>query len=406
MNKRVLVLAGGVPQIKLINELHERDCFVIVADYNENPVAKKYADIFYQKSTLDLNAIREIAIREKVDMILTCCTDQAVHTMAVISKELNLPCYLREETGVLVTNKLYMKRKFRENDIPTADFWIAGKETDLTVDSFPLIVKPVDCNSSKGVVKVRNKNELNIAVNKAIDLSRTKTAIVEEFIEGKELSVDAIVVNGKAKILCVSTSDKIKDDNKFVIYRGYYPANISGILYKRLEEIVQKIATSFKLENSPMLVQVLNKEDRLYVIEFSARTGGCIKYHMIQLASGVDVINVLVDISETKDVNINIRKSDKVIVNEFLYCTNGEFKCLYGFNECVQEGILERVFLLKNEGAVLNGVESSGDRIAAITYVAKDYGDYVKKHNQVAERVKILDSRGIDIMRHDLLGKI
>ena len=58
MNKRVLVLAGGVPQIKLINELHERDCFVIVADYNENPVAKKYADIFYQKSTLYLNAIK------------------------------------------------------------------------------------------------------------------------------------------------------------------------------------------------------------------------------------------------------------------------------------------------------------------------------------------------------------
>ena len=89
--KKALVLAGGLPQIELIKELQQRGYYVILADYYENPIARDYADRFYQKSTLDIEAMRTIATTEKVDMIITCCTDQALAVVSKLAEELDLP---------------------------------------------------------------------------------------------------------------------------------------------------------------------------------------------------------------------------------------------------------------------------------------------------------------------------
>ena len=91
---KALVLAGGLPQIALINDLKQRGFFTILADYNENPVAKDYADKFYQVSTLDVDAITRIAKEEKVDFLITVCTDQALLTVAKVSETLELPSYV------------------------------------------------------------------------------------------------------------------------------------------------------------------------------------------------------------------------------------------------------------------------------------------------------------------------
>lgn len=400
---KALILAGGDPQIRLIEELKRRGYYTILADYTEHPVAEMYADKFYRESTLDIEKMREIAISEKVDIVITCCTDQALNTVSVISEELNLPCYINEKTGLAVTNKQYMKHIFVENGIPTAPFQIVQQPEQCSLRVFPMVVKPVDCNSSKGVTKVFNEDELYRAVSDAVGFSRTGNAVVESFIEGKEISVDIFVLNGKAHVLCTSFSDKIQDKHKFVIYKGQYPANISTLVLKKIEEAAQKIVDAFKLVNCPMLMQVLVKDDDIFVVEFSARTGGCVKYRMIELASGVDVIRATVDLIDGKTPDIHVQMSDNYIVDEFVYCTKGEFDHLSGTEECVAEGLLKEVHLLKTKGAQFEAVNSSGDRIAAIIYQADSYDDYVQKHNAVIKRIKVIDKDGNDIMRHDLL---
>lgn len=405
-NKKALILAGGLPQIKLIQELELRGYQTILADYNDNPVARSYADYFYKESTLDVSKIREIAQKEGVELIITACTDQALATVSLLAEELDLPCYTSADLGNCVTNKCKMKSVFVSNDIPTAEYVTVSSFDECESYSYPVVVKPADCNSSKGVVKVYQHSNLKTAVETAIAYSRTSTAIIEEFIEGLEISVDLFVQNGIAKVLCISQSDKLVDDKRFVIFRGYYPATISSRVRNKIEEIAQKIVDSFGLIDCPMLMQVLVKEDEVYVLEFSARTGGCIKYHLIELASGIDVIKATVDLFEGKKPFIFPKPSDKIIVDEFIYCYNGVFDHILGFNECIKLGLLEGVFLLKSPGTHIEKVESSGDRIAAITYVADSYYDYIKKHNEVISRIKVISNEGKDIMRHDLLPKL
>ncbi|MBR5270819.1 MAG: ATP-grasp domain-containing protein, partial [Clostridia bacterium] len=273
---KALVLAGGFPQIALIKELKSREITVILADYFSDPIAKKYADKFYQISTLDVDAIRKLAQDEKVDFLITACTDQALLTVAKVSEDLGLPCYIDYDTALNVTNKSYMKKVFDEFDISTAKH-VVMSELDINSVSklkYPLIVKPVDCNSSKGVKKVENYDELKEAFDYAVKISRTDTAIVEEFIQGTELSADIYVEDGKVHILSVSKLDKIGDKNKFVIFRGWYNPVESEPVMEHIKETAQQIADAFNLKNTPMLIQMISDGQKVYVLEFSARTGG------------------------------------------------------------------------------------------------------------------------------------
>ncbi len=403
---KALVLAGGFPQIALIEKLKEREIYTILADYYENPVAKPYADKFYQESTLDIDAIRNIAILEKVDFIITACTDQALLTVAKVSEELGLPCYIDYKTALNVTNKQYMKKVFQENGIPTAKHTIMGEfdEAKIIEMEYPLIVKPVDCNSSKGVKKVENSKELRIAVETAVDYSRTDTAIVEEFIEGEELSADIYVENGVAKLLSISTLDKIPNNDKFVIFRGFYSYEKTENVRSVVEKVAQQIADAFNLKNSPMLIQMIYDGERAFVLEFSARTGGGVKFLLVEKASGFDVLSAVVDLTLGNLPKVNAtRPENKFIANEFIYCYPGTFEKLQGFEELKKDGTITDYYLFKWKGAALDSVSNSGDRIAGFTIQADDLNALKDKHFEAVSRMQVIDDSGKDIMRKDLL---
>lgn len=404
---KALVLAGGFPQIALLKELRKRDIETVLADYYAEPVAKRYADKFYQVSTLDVEAITELAQTEAVDFLITACTDQALLTVARVSEKLGLPCYINYQTALNVTNKEYMKKVFMENHVPTAQYVITDIVMEEKPDNmqYPLIVKPVDCNSSKGVKKVTNCDELREALTDAIHYSRTATAVVEEFIEGAELSVDVYVENGIAHVLSVSNSDKIADADKFVIFRTRYPAmDVSDELMEIIADTAQKIADSFELKNSPMLIQMITDSKRVAVLEFSARTGGGVKYLLIKKVSNFDVISAVVDLTLGKKPHVEpARPENKYIANEFIYCKPGKFDHLDGFEELKADGTISDYYVFKWQGASFDKVESSGDRVGGFTIQADTETEMKAKHQMATQKLRVLDESGNDIMRHDLL---
>lgn len=403
---KALVLAGGLPQIALINDLKQRGFFTILADYNENPVAKDYADKFYQVSTLDVDAITHIAKEEKVDFLITVCTDQALLTVAKVSEALELPSYVDYKTALNVTNKSYMKKVFVENDISTAKHVILSKydETEVASLRYPLIVKPVDCNSSKGVKKILNISELKLAVEEAIKLSRTKTAVVEEYIEGEELSVDVYVENGKAHVLAVSSLDKLPNNDKFIICRSTCTSVIDENIKSKIELSAQKIADAFGLSNSPMLIQLISNGKDIYILEFSARTGGGEKFITIKEVSGFDVVKAVVDlVLGVKPQITKVEAAYKYCISQFVYCKPGIFDHLEGFEELEREGIIFKTMLFKWKGASFDSIESSGDRVAGYIIKADTKEELLEKQNIISSRIRVIDKNGNDMMRHDLV---
>jgi len=403
---KALVLAGGLPQIDLIKQLQQRGITTVLLDGNPNAPARPYADIYYQAAIFNIDEVKDIAIKEQADFLITVCADQVLLVVAQVSEMLGLPCYIDYQTAVNVSDKKYMKKIFSENNIPTSRF-VEMSELDTSKIAhlqYPLVVKPVDAYSSKGVRKVSDENQLRICFAEASTISRTGGVIVEEYCAGEEISVDVYVENGKAKILCVSNSEKITADGRFIIFRGRYPAAVNDAVMGRIEVVAQQIADAFGLTDSPMLIQMINTGEDVSVLEFCARTGGNMKYLLIRRVCGFDVIKAVIDLTLGEKPHFEPRKPEnKYIVNDFIYCDPGEFDRLDGFEEMKQQGVISDYCCLRPSGMKVTGIASSSDRIAGFTVQADSLEEFNRKHRIAADGVKILNKEGVDMMRHDLL---
>lgn len=403
---KALVIAGGLPQIELLKQLKSRGIETVLADGNDKALARPYADRFYQIPIFDIEAVKELAIQEKVDFLITVCADQVLLVVAQVSEMLGLPCYIDYKTGQDVSDKIRMKAIFKKYGIPTSDYVQLEEFAPERIAHlrFPLVVKPVDAYSSKGVRRAQTMEELELYYREAAAISRSGGVIVEEFCQGEEISVDAFVCDGKAKILCISNSEKIRDDGRFVIFRGRYPVSASAETIARIHVVAQQIVDAFGLNNCPLLIQMIDRGDSVSVLEFCARTGGNMKYLLIKYSCGVDVISAAIDLSLGIKPEINpVDTGNAYVVNDFIYCHPGKFARLEGFEELVEAGVLTEYHALRPVGTELKGAFSSSDRIAGFTITAQSLEEFNEKHRAVVQKTKVIDSDGRDIMRHDLL---
>lgn len=405
--KKIMILAGGNDQAALMEELRRYfhgDVELILLDTTENVKAFPYADRFIKIDTTNKESELEAARSEKVDYVLTACGDSPLLTMAYISSQLGLPCYLTEEKTRDLTNKIYMKKKMVGNGIPTAKhLYIEEGQEIPCLDGlqYPLIVKPVDSNGSKGVKKVFEEKELKPLLSEALHYSKSNNAIIEEFKEGTELSVDVYVERGEAKILSVTTSNKIKENiDSFTILQSEYPPKVS-YSEDRVREICQQIADVYELTDTPLLVQMIVGNGEYNVVEFSARMGGGSKYHLINVLSGIDIMKVYVEMVMGEKPHVEpIKQWNNALMN-YVYCRPGVFARLKNFEELKDSGIIYSYFTYKMPGAVIEKSSTSSDRVAGFLVVGQSAEEVMQKLSQANKGLQVLNPEGTDIMRHD-----
>lgn len=403
--KKALVLAGGIAQAALIRELKDRGYYTILCDMNPNCYAVKYADCFRCVSAMDFDALETLARAENVSMVVTACADQILLAETYLCEKLGLRTYISCETAKLVSDKKFMKDVFVKNGILTSRYAVLDRydEAEIGKLTFPLIVKPADAYSSRGVNKCGDREEVERALAEAVAVSKTNTAVVEEFIEGTELTVEAFVKEGKAVLLCCGSKEKLKN-GKFVSYGSLYPANISGELKDKISETAQQIADAFHLVNSPMLIQFITDGKNAYVLEFCARTGGFIKYEIVKRTSGFDPIKAVVDLHEGKIPSVGrVAPEKKFLVSCFLYCSEGTVERYSGFREMHDAGVIDPYWLVREEGYEFKGIKSNGDRAACYLIQDDTYEGLTEKYQRAKENVKILDKDGRNLIRFDLM---
>lgn len=403
--KTALVLAGGIAQVALINELKSRGYKTLLADMNPNCVAAKYCDEFYPVSAMDVEGIKAIAKEQNADMVLTACADQIIVAEVEVCNDLGLQTYLDLETVQLVSDKHYMKDVFIKSGIPTSRYIVVDHfaEEKIAELNYPIVVKPVDAYSARGVRRCNNREEVKAFLHEAIEISRTKTAIVEEFVAGEELTVEGFVCKGKATVLCIGSKTKLKN-GRFVLSGSLYPADISTELIEEIKLTTQKIADAFRLDNSPININMITDGKHGYVLEFCARTGGFVKYEITRIMSGFDPIKAIVDMHEGIDPLVgDVKSESRYLMTCYLYCSDGALDRYEGFEEMHEKGIISRYYLIRNKGHHFNGITSQGDRAAGFFVQDDDYDRLLEKFNIAVKELKVLDKDGNDLVRRDLM---
>ncbi len=403
--KRALVLAGGIAQVALIEELKSRGYRTLLADMNPNCVAATYCDEFYPVSAMDIEGIKTLAREHQVDMVLTACADQIIVAEVEVCEALGLRTYLDLETVRLVSDKHYMKEVFVRNGIPTSGFVALDHfdEEKISGLNYPLVVKPVDAYSARGVRRCNNLEEVKEFLPEAIEISRTRMALAEEFVDGDELTVEAFVSRGKATVLCIGCKQKLKN-GRFVLSGSLYPADISAELTEEINATTQKIADAFHLYNSPININMITDGTHCYVLEFCARTGGFVKYEITRILSGFDPIRAIVDMHEGIDPEIGeLKAENKYLMTCYLYCSEGVLDRYEGFEDMYEQGIISRYYLVRNRGHRFKGITSQGDRAAGFFVQDDDPDRLTEKFETAMKHLKILDRDGNDLVRRDLM---
>ena len=406
--KKIMILAGGNDQAALMEELRRYfngDVEILLVDMSDKVRAIPFADKFLKISTMDKAAVLAAARKEKIDFILTACGDQPLSTMAYVATEMGLPTYLTEQDVRDLTNKRFMKEKMVKVGIPTAKHIYIDKNWDGTLPDFeyPLVVKPVDSNGSKGVKKVFEPADLEKSLKEAFQYSLSGDVIIEEFKQGEELSVDVYVEGTKAKLLSVTASKKIKENkDSFTIIQSYYPAP-TDYQEEKVLEICQKIADAWSLHDTPLLVQMIQKGDSYNVLEFSARMGGGSKYRLIQVLSGVDIMKVYVEMVMGEKPKVSPSKQYNNAIMSYVYCYPGMYESMEGLEKLKEENVIRDYFIYRSPHSLIEKSNTSSDRVSGFLVVG-DSEDEVKNKLAVANStLKVLDDKGNDIMRHDLL---
>ncbi len=209
--KNILILGAGLMQKPAILSAKEEGFRVNVIDADDKAVAIPFADTFRKIDLKDKEGILAYAKELKASpdglaAVFTAGTDFSA-SVSYVCEALGLPAH-SHQAAINASVKTVMRQCFKEAGVPSPEFCRVGREDLENTEGetllskiraqmdFPLVVKPVDNMGARGCRMVRNEEEFMPAVETAVKCSRTGYAIVEEYMEGPEYSIDALVQNG------------------------------------------------------------------------------------------------------------------------------------------------------------------------------------------------------------------
>jgi biotin carboxylase len=406
----VLVLGGTSPHIKLIQKLKKRGYYTVLIDYLVNPPARSEADEHIRESTLDKEKVLETAKKYNANLVISACVDQANETACYVAEQMGLTKPYTYEEARNIINKGYMKKTMVENHIPTSRFiYVECGGIIENVDlKFPVVVKPADSCSSNGVRVAYSEKEVREYLAKARKISRNGRAIIEEFVNGIEVSISGFVLFDTVQVLLMMEKYNIIEGENRVLkcYASIIPAGISSIAKSKLEDALQKIASAFNLNNTHLLIQAIVDKDDISIIEFAPRVGGGTSFETIKLASGIDAIEDTIDSFLEVPVSINMKTSSEIIVTNQIYANPGMFDRIEGVEELLTKGVIDVFHLHKNKGATISAENASGGRVAAFIIRAANKKEAFQRVKTAIKHIEVYDVSGRALMRKDLYFKM
>lgn len=407
MKKKLLVLGGGLLQVPLIKIAKKKGFQVFLADYYENPPGKKYCDGSRQISSTSVEDNYKYVLDEKIDYIMTVGTDQPVYVAASVSEKMNLPFPINEEQGTMVTNKLYMKNRMMEHEIPTTKFQVFSRNEDINLQNlnFPLVMKPVDSQGQRGIFVLTGSEELD-EIKRLFEISKgystSGSVIIEEFYPGDEITVNCWVKDGKVFILLIT--DRLHFDDSIALgicKQQRFPSLAARTYEENIQNTVQRLADAFAIKDGPLYIQMIIGNEGPVIVEFGYRIGGGFEAETIPMQTGIDILELYFTLVTEQT---NIFQAEK-IKNKFQI---GSIFFLISKPGYIQKICMPDEFikysgkLFVKEKQELGKIENATSRLGCFIIYKNDIREYKELLNKFDSEMAIYDNNNNDLLVHNI----
>ena len=386
---RVLIVGAGTLQVPLIKTAKNKGYWVLTADINPRAPGVEYSDAFEPISTVDIEGLKRIAQSHNVDAITTAATDQPLLAIAHAVESCGLKG-LSPDVAYKCTRKDKMYRVFLEKGIQCPRSMRISNKRDLknVQKEFPgsIVMKPVDSSGSQGVSMIATEfNQLLDSFAYAMQNSTCKLAIAQEILSGKEVSVEAVTMNGCTHILQI-TDKETSGPPHFVEMGHSQPARLSSLDSSLIEKITKRAISAIGIIDGASHTEMIITDEGPSVIEIGARLGGdYITSDLVPLSTGIDMLSIVLDLALGITPRIPLSTQDSAAIRYF-HSQPGKLLSIDGLEECQSMDGVVRAEMLVSIGQEIQPLSSSVDRVGYV--ITKE--DNVTNAITIAEKCRAI----------------
>lgn len=402
--KKLLILAGRpVGTEDIIKYAKSKGVYTIVVDYlpKEKSIGKRMADECWDISTAEVDEIVKRAKEAHVDGVYTGVHEFNVVKTMEVCERLGLPFYATKEQWEVGTDKALFKKICNQYDLPTAKTY---SYDNLAAIKYPVIVKPVDGSSGKGISICQNEEELKVAYQLALDESIKKEVIVEQYLYGDEFVVFYTIVDGVSK-LSVMTDYYYNYDQKVTmpLPQVYiYPSRFLDDYFAELDEKVRKMLKGLNIMNGTFFLQGFVNETGFYFFEPGYRPGGSSTCRYTKYLNGISYMEMLVNYSLTGSMGDDVNKENAYFAKKCctlsLVVKGGKIGKIQGYDE-----IASMPYVISSEkrfdvGDVVKEKSALG-QIVLRFFIVDDSIELILRHiNEIQDTVRVIDEDGENML--------
>ncbi|MCB1189504.1 MAG: alpha-hydroxy-acid oxidizing protein [Leptospiraceae bacterium] len=332
----------------------------LVADMNPEAPGMKVADSIMIISTKDLEGMVREAKRfsenQPIHAVITAGTDASM-TVAAVANYLGLPG-IRYVDAEAATNKIKMRKRLKEHNVPIPNFasiWSLQDARDsLEYLKFPLVLKPADNMGARGVIKINNREELQTAFKHSKKFTPSGEMILEEYMEGPEVSVDALAWNGNIKMTGIA--DRIIEKEPYFIEMGHnMPSSLPSEVLEEVERVMKAGMRALGITIGAGKGDIKVTKNGVMVGEIAARlSGGFMSAYTYPFSTGINLNKAAIQISLGEEPEDLEPKFQKVSIERALLANPGKLLSISGVEQATNlEGVNE-IFLMNKPGDIIN----------------------------------------------------
>ena len=366
--KRLLVLGAGPAQLGLLAAARERELFVVAADRDPAAPGFRYADRRALVSAEDEVGIERLAQAERVDGLIAPGIDWPVAIAARVAARLGLSHPVSPDVAVIATSKLRQRERFAEGAVPQPRWTVVGPSEDASGFTLPCVVKAPDRQGQRGLSLVRDRAALRPAIEAALAAARGSVCLVEELVDGPEVTVNGFVHDGE--FLALSVTDRLTSERPaFGVALAHVAPSEAGT--RDSVDVAARAAAALGIEGGPTYTQIRLGPDGPKVVEVAARLGGGHDAELCRAVSGIDLNGAALAAALGEEPDLSAAPSRALAgCVRFLVSPEGELRAVAGVEAARAAEGVATVYLYRRAGQRLGPLRTGADRAGAVLAVA------------------------------------